>query len=235
VPRSAWKIGKLEQGSCSVASEGAPLHGEHADASIANRGSTQFSADSVWQAKVPWTRSTVIGLEAFWRWFLTPFGFLVTIYALNVVAWGGMLFLLLCNAAPEMCWALDEQEGWIRDCDHLYSSRRIQLEVDSQILNALFRVTGFGLIPWRFRDLYYLLRWRLLPANKYGRHQKLHGLRTLGGIYRDWVRLPGSDSLDDLSLENTMQLLLRHCRGVRPVGDIGHYASRTKTTQCMLY
>jgi hypothetical protein len=198
---SAWKIGKLEQGSCSVASEGAPLHGEHADTSIANRGSTQCSVDSVWQAKVPWTRSTVIGLKAFWRWFLTPFGFLVTIYALNVVAWGGMLFLLLCNAAPEMCWALDEQEGWIRDCDHLYSSRRIWLEVDSQILNALFCVTGFGLISWRVRDLYYLLRWRLLPANKYSRHQKLYGLRTLGGIYRDWVRLPGSDSLDDLSLE----------------------------------
>jgi hypothetical protein len=75
--------------------------------------------------KVTWTRSTIIGLRAFWKWFLTPFGFLVTIYALNVVAWGGMLFLLLLNAAPAMCWALDEQKGWIRDCDNLQSSRRI--------------------------------------------------------------------------------------------------------------
>jgi hypothetical protein len=38
--------------------------------------------------------------------------------------------------------------------------RRIWIEIDSQILNALFCVTGFGLIPWRFRDLFYLLSWR---------------------------------------------------------------------------
>lgn len=156
--------------------------------------------DHITTSKMPWTRSTLIGLRAFWKWFLTPFGFLVTIYALNVVAWGGMLFLLLCNAAPAMCWALDDQERWIRDCDHLYSSRRIWLEVDSQILNALFCLTGFGLIPWRFRDLYYLLRWRLLSEKKYGRQQKLYGLRTLGGIYNGWVRLPGSDTLDTMSL-----------------------------------
>lgn len=74
-------------------------------------------------------------------------------------------------------------------------------KIDSQILNALFCVTGFGLMPWRFRDLYYLSRWRLLSEKSYGRHQKLYGLRTLGGLYRNWVRLPGSDTLDDLSLE----------------------------------
>ena len=83
------------------------------------------SGDGDSRPKVTWTRSTIIGLRAFWKWFLTPFGFLVTIYALNVVAWGGMLFLLLLNAAPAMCWALDEQRGWIRDCDNLQSSRRI--------------------------------------------------------------------------------------------------------------
>jgi hypothetical protein len=149
--------------------------------------------------KITWTRSTIIGLRAFWKWFLTPFGFLVTIYALNVVAWGGMLFLLLLNAAPAMCWALDDQRGWIRDCDNLQSSRRIWLETDSQILNALFCVTAFGLIPWRFRDLYYLLRWRLMPK-KYGLQQKLYGLRTLGGIYQNWVRLPGSQTLDHMTL-----------------------------------
>lgn len=42
--------------------------------------------------------STRLGLLAFWNYFLTPVGFAVTIYGLNVVAWGGMLFLLLCNA-----------------------------------------------------------------------------------------------------------------------------------------
>lgn len=157
------------------------------------------SGDGDSRPKVTWTRSTMIGLRAFWKWFLTPFGFLVTIYALNVVAWGGMLFLLLLNAAPAMCWALDEQRGWIRDCDNLQSSRRIWLETDSQILNALFCVTAFGLIPWRFRDLYYLLRWRLMPK-KYGLQQKLYGLRTLGGIYQNWVRLPGSQTLDHMTL-----------------------------------
>lgn len=159
------------------------------------------SQDTGPPVRVSRLRATVLGLRAFWRWFITPFGFLVTIYALNVVAWGGMLFLLLCNAAPEMCWALTENEGWIHNCDHLYSSRRIWVEIDSQILNALFCVTGFGLIPWRFRDLYYLLRWRLLSEKKHGRHQKLFGLRTLAGLYRKWVRLPGSDTLDRLSLE----------------------------------
>ncbi|GAB1739771.1 hypothetical protein NU219Hw_g4708t1 [Hortaea werneckii] len=198
----AGKSDKLQRANtCSVASEAITLHGGRAGMSNITQGSVQSAADDYQQPKVPWVRSTIIGLKAFWRWFLTPFGFLVTIYALNVVAWGGMLFLLLCGAAPEMCWALDKQDGWIRDCNHLYSSRRIWLEIDSQILNALFCVTGFGLIPWRFRDLYYLLRWRLLPEKSYGRHQKLYGLRTLGGLYRKWVRLPGSDTLDDLCLE----------------------------------
>lgn len=40
-------------------------------------------------------QSTARGLRAFWAYFLTPLGFCVTIYGLNVVAWGGMLFLLL--------------------------------------------------------------------------------------------------------------------------------------------
>lgn len=43
-------------------------------------------------------QSTKLGARAFWNYSLTPVGFCVTIYGLNVVAWGGMLFLLLCNA-----------------------------------------------------------------------------------------------------------------------------------------
>jgi len=39
-----------------------------------------------------------LGSISFWHYFMTPLGFVVTIYGLNVVAWGGMLFLLLCNA-----------------------------------------------------------------------------------------------------------------------------------------
>lgn len=88
----------------------------------------------------------------FFAWVLTWKGILITIYSLNIVAWGGMLFLLLVNAAPAMCHPT---------CHDINSSRRIWVEIDSQILNALFCVTGFGLIPWRFRDLYLLMRYRI--------------------------------------------------------------------------
>ena len=133
--------------------------------------------------KLPWTTSFMIGLRAFGGWVLTPFGILLTIYALNVVAWGGMLFLLLCNAAPAMCHPT---------CSDLHSPRKIWLEIDSQILNALFCVTGFGLIPWRFRDLYWLLVFRIGLRGRTP-EQKLVGLRTLAGIHRSWFRLEGSE------------------------------------------
>lgn len=68
---------------------------------------------------------------------------------LNVVAWGGMLFLLLVEAAPAMCHPT---------CNDLYSARRIWVEIDSQILNALFCVTGLGLLPWRLRDTWLIVR-----------------------------------------------------------------------------
>jgi hypothetical protein len=42
--------------------------------------------------------STKLAAITFWHYFTTPVGFFVTIYGLNIVAWGGMLFLLLCNA-----------------------------------------------------------------------------------------------------------------------------------------
>ncbi|KAJ4289688.1 hypothetical protein N0V90_011017 [Kalmusia sp. IMI 367209] len=143
----------------------------------------QYANGYVPPPKLPWTTSTVIGLKAFWKWFLTPMGFLITLYGLNVVAWGGMLFLLLCNAAPAMCSPT---------CDDLQSPRRIWVEIDSQILNALFCVTGFGLAPWRFRDLYWLGFWRLGGATR-----KQIGMRRLAGIHRGWFRLPGSETLPE--------------------------------------
>ena len=154
----------------------------HTQIHIANK-TPQFSNGYVPPPKLPWSTSTIIGLRAFWKWFLTPPGFLITLYGLNVVAWGGMLFLLLCNAAPAMCHPT---------CNDINSPRRKWIEWDSQILNALFCVTGFGLAPWRFRDLYWWAWWRL------GRHeeQRLIGIRRLAGIHSGWFRLPGSDCLD---------------------------------------
>lgn len=88
--------------------------------------------------KHTWSEATAIGLKAFWKFTWTPLGFFVVLYGLLVVAFGGMLFLLLCNAAPAMCNP---------DCNDINSPRRIWVEYDSQIVNALFCVTGFGKFP----------------------------------------------------------------------------------------
>lgn len=139
---------------------------------------TPFANGYEFPPKHTWAESTAIFLKVSWGFFITPIGFLVTIYGLNIVAWGGMLFLLLCNAAPAMCKPT---------CNDINSPRRIWIEIDSQILNALFCVTGFGTIPWRFRDLYYLMQYRI--------QKKELGLRRLAGINRGWFRLAGSQEL----------------------------------------
>lgn len=133
--------------------------------------------------KHTWGEATLIGLKGLWKFTITPLGFLIVLYGLNVVAWGGMLFLLLIGGGSEyMCYPA--YLHGIKDCNDLYSPRRIWIEIDSQILNALFCVTGFGLIPWRFRDLYYLLQYRI--------RGKYSALRKLAGINRTWFRLEGS-------------------------------------------
>lgn len=170
------------------------------EAKTARTGDTQVSYDNgyISPPKLPWTTSTCMALKAFWRWFCTPLGFLITIYGLNIVAWGGMLFLLLCNAAPAMCHPT---------CNDLQSPRRIWIEIDSQILNGLFCVTGFGLAPWRFRDLAWWCVWRFGWGQKRGQskaERKNYGLRRLAGIHRGWFRLPGSNSLPPRSGPNEL-------------------------------
>lgn len=128
--------------------------------------------------KYSWQETTRQGLAAFWKFFTTPMGFFWTVYGLNIVAWGGMLFLLLCNAAPAMCYPT---------CDDIDSPRRKWIEWDAQILTGLFCVTAFGLAPWRFRDLYYLLKYRVKGDQA--------GLRRLAGIHNSWFRLRGSQDL----------------------------------------
>ncbi|KEF52711.1 uncharacterized protein A1O9_11128 [Exophiala aquamarina CBS 119918] len=130
--------------------------------------------------KHTWIQSTTIGLKAFWKFFLTPLGFILTIYGLNVVAWGAMIFFVLLKAAPAMCHP---------NCEDDSSARQIWIEIDSQILNGLFCVTAYGLLPWRARDFYYLMQWRIF--GKYDHH------RRLAGVNRSWYRLPGSEKLDE--------------------------------------
>lgn len=136
-------------------------------------------------AQKTWTQSTLIGIKALWNFTLTPLGFVIVLYGLNVVAWGGMLFLLLCNAAPAMCYPPTRPGTF--DCSDINSPRRVWVEITSQILNGLFCVTGFGLIPWRFRDFSYLLRFRL--------QQDVTALRKLAGVHSGWFRLPTSDTI----------------------------------------
>ncbi|KAL8746548.1 MAG: hypothetical protein Q9190_001432 [Brigantiaea leucoxantha] len=136
--------------------------------------------------KHTWGEATLIGLKGFWKFTITPLGFLIVIYGLNVVAWGGMLFLLLIGGGKAyMCYPPGSHG--VKECNNINSPRRIWIEIDSQILNALFCVTGFGLVPWRFRDLYYLLKFRL--------GKDYNALRRLAGINRTWFRLEGSEKL----------------------------------------
>ncbi|KAK4123502.1 hypothetical protein N657DRAFT_645054 [Parathielavia appendiculata] len=141
-------------------------------------GTEPFGNGYHFPPKYSWQESTRQALAAFWKFFLTPMGFFWTIYGLNVVAWGGMIFLLLCNASPAMCYPT---------CDDIDSPRRKWIEWDAQILTALFCVTSLLPAPWRFRDLYYLFKYRISKQQE--------GLRRLAGIHNGWFRLPGSQEL----------------------------------------
>jgi len=125
------------------------------------------------EGKHGWGQTLKHGFSAFYKFASTPTGFLMTIYGLNIVAWGAMLFFLLLDAAP----AMDHPNKDSND-----SPRKIWLEIDSQILNALFCVTGFGLAPWRFRDLWWLYQARI-------QHNKYAMLR-LEEQNRAWFRPP---------------------------------------------
>jgi len=105
--------------------------------------------------------------------FVTTFkGFLLTLYGLNIVAWGGMDFLLICNASPRMCDPT---------CDDINSPRMKWIEIDSEILVALLCIMGFGLSPWRFRDFFYLMRFRLC--------HDYDALRKLAEFHKKWFVL----------------------------------------------
>jgi hypothetical protein len=136
------------------------------------------------EEKHGWGPATRHALQAFWKFVLTPTGFLMTIYGLNIVAWGAMLFFLLLDAAP----AMDHPSKDSND-----SPRKKWLEIDSQILNALFCVTGFGLAPWRFRDLYYLLQVRFCKNR--------HAMMRLAEQNKSWFR-PGHWYTDGVEREN---------------------------------
>ncbi|KAH7205789.1 uncharacterized protein BKA55DRAFT_479960, partial [Fusarium redolens] len=113
-----------------------------------------------------------------WVQQMTFFKAVLIVYCLNVVAWGGMIFLLMCNAAPAMCHPT---------CDDINSPRRKWIEIDSQILNVLFCVPAFWLATRRCIES--------SKAFQYMARQDITALRQLAATYREWFRLPGSESL----------------------------------------
>lgn len=133
------------------------------------------------EPKAPWTTVIKRGLVAAGKFVITPTGFLITVYGLNVVAWGAMLFFLLLKAAP----AMNHPDNGDADS----SPRKIWIEIDSQILNALFCLTAWGLAPWRFRDLWFIAAFRLGLGPEKGRV----GLRRLAQQNASWFRLRQED------------------------------------------
>ncbi|KIJ56603.1 hypothetical protein M422DRAFT_238225 [Sphaerobolus stellatus SS14] len=84
-------------------------------------------------------KQTALGV---WSFLKTPMGIIVGIYGLLVVFWGAALVLFLAGWIPTS--SKDRQGFWVEVC--------------SQIVNALFTITGIGLIPWRAIDTYRILR-----------------------------------------------------------------------------
>lgn len=142
--------------------------------------------------KHTWKEATAIGFRAFLKFtFRSWFGFLIVFYCVQVIGWGGMIFLLLCTAGdPRMCW-LERPPGsgnWVTDCSSKHTSKSLWIEIDAQVLTGLFCVTAFGLAPWRCRDLWHLMQYRIW-------HEHL-ALRKLAAAHKGWFRLPGSQHLD---------------------------------------
>ncbi|CAE6347069.1 unnamed protein product [Rhizoctonia solani] len=77
-------------------------------------------------------------LTGFWDYIKTPMGFISFVYGFLCAFWGAAIVIFLVkiiNLHNE-----DRQGFWV--------------EISSQIENALFTVTGIGLIPWRVIDTY---------------------------------------------------------------------------------
>ncbi|KAK9465682.1 hypothetical protein V1512DRAFT_265597 [Lipomyces arxii] len=92
-------------------------------------------------------------------WFVcTIKGFFITLYLLLVIAFGGMLFLILVGAAP----AMNRPDG----PNGSDTPGKRWIEYDSQVLNGLFCLTGFGLMPQRTKHLWILIRGQIGNQNK---------------------------------------------------------------------
>lgn len=149
---------------------------------------TTTTTNTTTAPKAPWPTALKHALSAISKFILTPTGLFITLYGANVVAWGAMLFFLLLKVGP--------MQG-----DSPYSPRKRWLEIDSQILNALFCLTGFGLAPWRFRDLYWVCMWRLRKV--VGDEKAKRAIHRLAERNAAWFRLRDEDK-DDTERETAL-------------------------------
>ncbi|KAL5637135.1 hypothetical protein ACGC1H_000949 [Rhizoctonia solani] len=77
-------------------------------------------------------------LNGFWEYITTPMGFISFVYGFLCAFWGAAIVIFLAKIIN--LHNKDRQDFWV--------------EISSQIENALFTVTGVGLIPWRVIDTY---------------------------------------------------------------------------------
>jgi len=140
---------------------------------------TTTAAEEILKAKPSRKEVIKTGLKTAFKFVTSVKGFLLTLYGLNIVAWGGMDFLLICNASPRMCDPT---------CDDINSPRMKWIEIDSEVLVALLCIMGFGLSPWRFRDFFYLMRFRLC--------HDYDALRKLAEFHKKWFVLGDDNQIE---------------------------------------
>lgn len=109
-----------------------------------------------------------------YKFTITPTKAFIIIYGINIIAWGAMLFFLLLNVGPMQ---KEQKEIWI--------------EIDSQILNALFCLTSWGLAPWRVRDTYWLIMWRFGSDAK-----SKSSIEQLARRNAGWLRMKECDLIE---------------------------------------
>ncbi|KAL7414276.1 hypothetical protein BDY24DRAFT_386389 [Mrakia frigida] len=90
-------------------------------------------------------------LIGMWEFLKTPFGICVAFYGFNVVFWGAAIVFFLAKFINF----------------HNKYKQDLWVEITSQIVNALFTITGIGLLPSRIVDAYRMfIIWRLKRVSR---------------------------------------------------------------------
>lgn len=112
--------------------------------------------------------------------FLTFSGLLVTLYFLLVAAFAIFLAILLADSSSIISRTWNSEN--IHD-----SGRRSWIEVCTQVLTALFCISGLGLLPTRARDLYLIVRGQILgDIYSSNRIRRIHSNWFWAGFSGNW-------------------------------------------------